>query len=528
MSRLSDEVRRRRTFAIISHPDAGKTTLTEKLLLYGGAIHLAGSVKARRAARHATSDWMAMEQERGISVTSSVLQFEYLGKAVNLLDTPGHQDFSEDTYRTLMAADSAVMLLDNRKGVEEQTRKLFEVCRLRKTPVFTFVNKCDRPGESPLKLIDDVERELGMRCYPMMWPIVDGQRFVGVYDRVTGLVHLFERGEDHGQSRVDQFTGSLDDTHIQEAIPEGALNQLLEDLELLDMAGGEFTVEAFLAGEVSPVFFGSALTNFGLEPFLRRFLDLAPAPTPREASTGEVDPLKPEFTGFVFKIQANMDPKHRDRIAFVRVCSGRFEAGMQVKHVRSGKPLRLASPTQFMARERTLIEEAWPGDVIGIHDRGNLRIGDTLSADGDLEFGGIPRFSPEHFARILISDPLKRKQLDTGLQQLSEEGAAQVFYAESITGPAPIVGAVGQLQFDVLLHRLEHEYGVRARLERMSYVAARWVEAPPAEVDRLAGGHGRMLVYDAKQKPLVLFDSEWTMRTTIDREKAIAFHDVAP
>jgi peptide chain release factor 3 len=525
---LSEEVRRRRTFAIISHPDAGKTTLTEKLLLYGGAIHLAGSVKARRAARHATSDWMAMEQERGISVTSSVLQFEYLGKAVNLLDTPGHQDFSEDTYRTLMAADSAVMLLDNRKGVEEQTRKLFEVCRLRKTPVFTFVNKCDRPGESPLKLIDDVERELGMRCYPMMWPIVDGDRFVGVYDRVTRKVHLFERGEDHGQSRVDEFTGLLDDAHIQEAIPERALDQLLEDLELLDLAGGEFTVEEFLAGEVSPVFFGSALTNFGLEPFLRRFLDLAPSPTPREASTGQVNPLKPEFTGFVFKIQANMDPKHRDRIAFVRVCSGRFEAGMQVKHVRSGKPIRLAAPTQFMARERTLIDEAWPGDVIGIHDRGNLRIGDTLSADGDLEFAGIPRFSPEHFARIVIGDPMKRKQLDTGLQQLSEEGAAQVFYAESITGPAPIVGAVGKLQFDVLLHRLEHEYNVRARLEHMSFVAARWVVASKAEVDRLAGGHGRMLVYDAKQAPLVLFDSEWTMRTTIDREKSIAFHDVAP
>jgi peptide chain release factor 3 len=528
MSRLSDEVRRRRTFAIISHPDAGKTTLTEKLLLYGGAIHLAGSVKARRAARHATSDWMQMEQERGISVTSSVLQFEYLGKAVNLLDTPGHQDFSEDTYRTLMAADSAVMLLDNRKGVEEQTRKLFEVCRLRKTPVFTFVNKCDRPGESPLKLIDDVERELGMRCYPMMWPIVDGDRFVGVYDRVTTQVHLFERGEDHGQSRIDQFTGSLDDTHIQEAIPEGALNQLLEDLELLDMAGGEFTVQAFLAGEVSPVFFGSALTNFGLEPFLRRFLELAPAPTPRDSTQGEIDPLKDAFTGFVFKIQANMDPKHRDRIAFVRVCSGRFEAGMQVKHVRSGKPLRLAAPTQFLARERTLIDEAWPGDVIGIHDRGNLRIGDTLSADGDLEFAGIPRFSPEHFARIVIGDPMRRKQLDTGLQQLSEEGAAQVFYAESITGPAPIVGAVGKLQFDVLLHRLEHEYGVKARLEHMSYAGARWVTGAQREIDRLGGGHGRMLVYDAKQQPLVLFDSEWTMRTTIEREKELTFHDVAP
>lgn len=528
MSRLSEEVRRRRTFAIISHPDAGKTTLTEKLLLYGGAIHLAGSVKARRAARHATSDWMQMEQERGISVTSSVLQFEYGGKSINLLDTPGHQDFSEDTYRTLMAADSAVMLLDNRKGVEEQTRKLFEVCRLRRTPVFTFVNKCDRPGAPTLQLIDDVERELGMKCYPMMWPILDGDRFLGVYDRPSERVYLFERGADHGSSRVTAQEGALDDAHILAALPDASIDQLLEDLELLEMAGAEFSPEAFLAGDVSPVFFGSALTNFGLEPFLKRFLELAPAPGPRESSTGTIDPEQPEFTGFVFKIQANMDPKHRDRIAFVRVCSGRFEAGMQVKHVRTGKPIRLASPTQFMARERTLIDEAWPGDVIGIHDRGNLRIGDTLSADGVLEFGGIPRFSPEHFARIVIGDPMKRKQLDTGLQQLSEEGAAQVFYAESLTGPAPIVGAVGQLQFDVLLHRLEHEYNVRARLERMSFVAARWVDAPKAEIDRLAAGHGRMLVYDAKQKPLVLFDSEWTMRTTIDREKAIAFYDVAP
>jgi peptide chain release factor 3 len=528
MRSLSEEVRRRRTFAIISHPDAGKTTLTEKLLLYGGAIHLAGSVKARRAQRHATSDWMQMEQERGISVTSSVLQFEYQGVAINLLDTPGHQDFSEDTYRTLMAADSAVMLLDNRKGVEEQTRKLFEVCRLRRTPVFTFVNKCDRPGAPPLQLLDDVERELGMRCYPMMWPILEGDRFLGVYDRVEERVHLFERGGDHGQRRVQAHSGRLDDPAIRAALPDASVAQLRDDLELLELAGGGFTSEEFLAGEVSPVFFGSALTNFGLEPFLRRFLELAPAPGPRESSVGTVDPLQPEFTGFVFKIQANMDPKHRDRIAFVRVCSGRFEAGMQVRHVRTGRPVRLTAPTQFLARERTLVEEAWPGDVVGIHDRGTLRIGDTLSMDGDVEFEGIPRFSPEHFARVLISDPLRRKQLDTGLQQLSEEGAAQVFYAESITGPAPIVGAVGRLQFDVLLHRLEHEYGVRARLEHLSYVAARWVRGEPADVERLAGGHGRMMVYDARQAPLVLFDSEWTMRTTTEREKAIRFFDVAP
>jgi peptide chain release factor 3 len=529
MSQLQDEVRRRRTFAIISHPDAGKTTLTEKLLLYGGAIHLAGSVKARRAARHATSDWMQMEQERGISVTSSVLQFQYRGKAINLLDTPGHQDFSEDTYRTLMAADSAVMLLDNRKGVEEQTRKLFEVCRLRRTPIFTFVNKCDRPGADPLQLLDDVERELGMRCYPVMWPVTTGDRFLGVYDREERQVYLFERGEDHGQSAAVAHTLPLDAPNVREVLGPDAHDRLLGDLELLDLAGSGFSRDDFLAGEVSPAFFGSALTNFGVEPFLRKFLELAPAPTPRESSTGTVQPESPEFTGFVFKIQANMDPKHRDRIAFVRVCSGRFEAGMQVKHVRTGKPIRLAAPTQFMARERTHIEEAWAGDVVGIHDRGNLRIGDTLSANGELEFQGIPRFSPEHFARILIGDPMRRKQLDTGLQQLSEEGAAQVFYAESLTGPAPIVGAVGKLQFDVLLNRLENEYNVAARLEPMSYRFARWVEGPIREVERVAtGGYGRTLVYDSKQRPLILFDSEWTMKSTIEREKDLAFHDVAP
>ncbi|MDP9349067.1 MAG: peptide chain release factor 3 [Gemmatimonadota bacterium] len=529
MSTLVEQVRRRRTFAIISHPDAGKTTLTEKLLLYGGAIHLAGSVKARRASRHATSDWMQMEQERGISVTSSVLAFEYLGKQINLLDTPGHADFSEDTYRTLIAADSAVMLLDNRKGVEERTRQLFEVCHRRRTPIFTFVNKCDRPGADPLQLLDDVERELGIRCYPVMWPIHAGDRFVGVYDREEKSIHLFEKGEDHGQTRIGTRVGSLDDPSVREMIGAEAHEKLLADIELLDLAGEEFRVEEFLAGEVSPTFFGSALTNFGVEPFLQKFLDLAPAPTSREASTGTVEPEHPHFTGFVFKIQANMDPKHRDRIAFVRVCSGRFEAGMQVKHIRTGKNIRLAAPTQFLARERTHIEEAWAGDVIGIHDRGTLRIGDTLSANGELEFQGIPRFSPEHFARIVIGDPMRRKQLDTGLQQLSEEGAAQVFYAESLVGPAPIVGAVGQLQFDVMLHRLEHEYGVKARLEPLSYRFARWVEGPPAEVRRVGTeGYGRTLVFDSKQRPLVLFDSEWTLRSTVEREKDLKFFDVAP
>ncbi|MBA4156562.1 MAG: peptide chain release factor 3 [Gemmatimonadetes bacterium] len=529
MNRLSEEVRRRRTFAIISHPDAGKTTLTEKLLLYGGAIHLAGSVKARRAERHATSDWMKMEQERGISVTSSVMQFAYQGFQINLLDTPGHADFSEDTYRTLIAADSAVMLLDNRKGVEERTRQLFEVCHRRRTPIFTFVNKCDRPGGEPLQLLDDVEKDLGLRCYPITWPISTGNTFLGVYDRLQRQVHLFERGADHGQTRALDEAIELDDPRVPELLGEDAHTRLLEEIELLEMAGTEFNTADFLAGEVSPTFFGSALTNFGVEPFLKVFLDMAPPPMPRETDVRVVEPEDPRFTGFVFKIQANMDPKHRDRIAFVRVCSGRFAAGMQVKHVRTGKQLRLAAPTQFLARDRTIIEEAWPGDVIGIHDRGTLRIGDTLSDDDDLEFGGIPRFSPEHFARINVPDPLRRKHLDEGLRQLSEEGAAQVFYADSIAGPAPIVGAVGILQFDVLLHRLEHEYNAKARLEPLSYRHARWVEGDERKIHEMAsGGYGRTLVHDSKGRPLVLFDSEWTMRTTVEREKDLVFYDAAP
>jgi peptide chain release factor 3 len=528
LSELKREVERRRTFAIISHPDAGKTTLTEKLLLYGGAIHLAGSVKARRAARHATSDWMQLERERGISVTSSVLQFEYEGFQINLLDTPGHQDFSEDTYRTLLAADSAVMLLDNRKGVEEQTRKLFEVCKLRRTPIFTFVNKCDRPGESPLGLLDAVEAELGVHCVPVTWPISDGARFVGVYDRLSGEIHLFERGEDHGQRRTGDHVARLDDPEAAQLIGEAAHAQLLEDVELLEVAGAELDREAFLAGRVSPAFFGSALTNFGVEPFLRWFLELAPAPGPRESSAGPVEPEHPAFTGFVFKIQANMDPKHRDRIAFLRVCSGRFDAGMTVLQVRTGRELRLASPQQFLARDRKQVEQAWPGDVVGIHDRGNLRVGDTLSANGLLEFAGIPRFSPEHFARVTVPDPLRRKHLDTGLRQLSEEGAAQVFYSEGITGPAPMVGAVGMLQFDVLLHRLEHEYGVVARLEPLPFSRARWVQGSTEDIARIADGYGRALVYDAKQQPLILFDSEWTMDTTLARETGVRFYDVAP
>ncbi|MFW5947604.1 MAG: peptide chain release factor 3, partial [Gemmatimonadota bacterium] len=398
---VEQEIRRRRTFAIISHPDAGKTTLTEKLLLYGGAIHLAGSVKARRARRHATSDWMQLEQERGISVTSSVLQFDYEGYRINLLDTPGHQDFSEDTYRTLVAADSAIMLLDNRKGVEEQTRKLFEVCKLRRIPIFTFVNKCDRVGENPLQLMDDVEADLGIRCYPITWPIHHGNEFLGVYDRAADVVRLFEKGADHGARKARVVEGGLDDPVVVERVPETVLARVKEELELLGLAGAGFDADAVAAGELSPTFFGSALTNFGVEPLLRHFLAHAPEPAPRVTEDGEeVGPDHDAFTGFVFKIQANMDPRHRDRIAFLRICSGRFEPGMQVRNTRNGDTVRLAQPQQFMARTRHAVEQAWPGDVIGLHDRGQLRIGDTLSTNGQVRFGGIPRFSPEHFARI--------------------------------------------------------------------------------------------------------------------------------
>jgi peptide chain release factor 3 len=525
---LRSAVEKRRTFAIISHPDAGKTTLTEKLLLYGGAIHLAGSVKARRAARHATSDWMEMERERGISITSSVLQFDYAGHRVNLLDTPGHQDFSEDTYRTLIAADSAVMLLDNRKGIEEQTRKLFAVCHRRRTPIFVFVNKCDRAGEPPLKLLDDVESEFGLHCFPVTWPISDGARLVGVFDRLTRQIHLFEKDSDHGQRLTRSVAMTLDDDGVAGVIGEAAHSALLEDLELLDAAGADFDVDAVLAGTLAPTFFGSALTNFGVEPFLRHFLAMAPPPGPRPSTHGMVDPQDSAFTGFVFKIQANMDPKHRDRIAFVRICSGRYEPGLTVQNTRSGDAIRLAQPQQFMAQDRRLVDEAYPGDVVGVHDRGSLRIGDTLSAEEPLQIEEMPRFSPEHFARITVKDPLRRKHLDKGLRQLSEEGAAQVFYATTHAGPEPLVGAVGRLQFDVLLHRLKAEYGVVATLSNLPYGYARWVTGPAAEIERLGSSAGRSLVYDAKHRPLLLFESEWTMRHTIDRHETLQFHDVAP
>jgi len=453
-SELDQEVARRRTFAIISHPDAGKTTLTEKLLLYGGAIHLAGSVKAKRARRHATSDWMELEKERGISVTSSVLQFGYRGHAVNLLDTPGHQDFSEDTYRTLAAADAAVMLIDAAKGVEPQTKKLFKVCRMRGIPIFTFVNKLDRYGRAPLELMDELEQVLGIRAYPMNWPIGMGPDFRGVYDRQARVVHVFAAHGSHGESEVEEKSVSIDSPEIADIVPEAQLAQLREDIELLDIGGDVFDREKSDAGQITPMFFGSAMTNFGVRPFLDAFLELAPAPTARQTTEGPRLPTNPKFAGFVFKIQANMDPAHRDRIAFLRVVSGRYVKGMNAFHSRLGKDVRLAKPSQFMAAERTAIEDAWPGDVIGLFDPGQYRIGDTLADGEDLHFESVPRFSPEFFAVVRSKDPLRRKQMEKGLEQLAEEGTVQIFQQLQMGMRDPIVGVVGALQFEVLQYRI--------------------------------------------------------------------------
>ena len=528
---LAREVARRRTFAIISHPDAGKTTLTEKLLLYSGAIHLAGSVKARRAARHATSDWMEMEKERGISITASVLHFDYEGFRINLLDTPGHADFSEDTYRALTAADSAIMLLDNRKGVEAQTRKLFSVCRKRRLPIFTFVNKCDRVGEDPFGLMDDVQADLGITCYAATWPVRRDGRLVGVCDRRTGQVHLYRRTEDHGQTRPEADAYDLDDPGLEDLLEPRVLDPLREELELLDVAGEEPEPGAVERGEATPVYFGSALNNYGVDVFLGRFLDAAPPPPPRESLQGPVDPVAEPLSGFVFKVQANMDPKHRDRVAFLRLCSGRFDAGMEATVRRTGRTLRLTRPQEFMARDRSHGEDAVAGDVVGLHDRGSLRVGDTVAMSEELEYPGVPRFSPEHFATVQLEDVLRRKHLDRGLRHLAEEGTILLIFSESLSGPVPIVGAVGRLQFDVLVDRLQREYNVKARLEPLTYSHARWVTGPEEVVEKMAAGYGRRLVADADGLPMVLFESEWVLKRTVEEEEEkgkLRFHDVQP
>lgn len=538
-AQLEDQVRRRRTFAIISHPDAGKTTLTEKLLLYGGAIHLAGAVRAKANQRHTTSDWMEIEKQRGISISTSVLQFEYNGTIINLLDTPGHKDFSEDTYRTLMAADAAVMLIDAAKGVEPQTRKLFEVCRLRGIPIFTFINKMDRPSREPLDLLDELEKILGIRSCPMTWPIGSGDRFRGVYDRKDQEIHFFQRDSESKGKRVEskklsgvedpEFLKSLGGERNDTYEAEELYNQFKAELELLEMAGDAFDWDRVLKGELTPVFFGSAMNNFGVERFLNRFIELAPTPAARSTEEKSVPPTDKKFSAFVFKIQANMDPSHRDRVAFIRICSGHFTRNMIVKHSRLEKDLKLAMPVSFFGQERVVVEEAWPGDVIGLVDtNGSLRIGDTISEMRGLEYKGVPSFSPEHFSSVVILDPMKRKQLQKGLEQLSEEGVVQIYRQPGFGDRDPILGAVGALQFEVLQHRLKAEYSVDVRIEKLNYTHARWVTGEGMDPEVFERREDSRCLLDRDNNPVVLFKSEWAMRWAIDNQKSLQFLTTAP
>ena len=532
LSRLPVEAARRRTFAIISHPDAGKTTLTEKLLLYSGAIHLAGSVKSRKASRHAVSDWMKIEQERGISITSSVLQFEYLGRALNLLDTPGHADFSEDTYRTLAAVDSAVMLIDNAKGVEARTLKLFEVCRMRKLPIVTFINKLDRPGLEPLDLIDEVGRTLNLRLAPITWPIGQGKEFRGVVDLRTREVVVYA-GEGRGESVLHAARVPLSEAHT--VLDARDLAQVHEDLELLEVAGDVFDAEAFARGELSPVFWGSAMTNFGVETLLAFMAESAAPPGARQARLGspeepgdavEVRPNDHSFTGFVFKIQANMNPRHRDRVAFVRVVSGTFERGADVIVGRSGETLRLTAPHTFMAQERSIVDEAWPGDIVGLYDPGNLRIGDTLSAGTRLRYEGIPRFAPEFFVRVILKDPLRRKQLDAGLRQLSHEGVVQLFFRPEFGRQDPYLGAVGLLQFEVLKERLETEYRAKSILESLPFRFARWIGGKPEGLAWLRERRDYPVLEDRNGNPVLLAESSWPLRYALEHAPGLELYEI--
>jgi peptide chain release factor 3 len=522
---MAHESQRRRTFAIISHPDAGKTTLTEKLLLYGGAIHAAGAVKSRKATRAATSDWMEIERKRGISVTSSAMAFEFEGYRYNLLDTPGHQDFSEDTYRTLTAADCAIMLIDAAKGVEQQTRKLFEVCRMRGTPIVTFVNKLDRPARDPMELMTELEEVLKMRTAPVTWPAGSGDRFQGVYDRMHKQVLRFERTE-RNESKAPVKVSGIDDPELDNLLGDELVRALREEIELLDGAGEQYEREAFLRGDITPVFFGSALSSFGVEPFLRAFAGMCPPPGPHETTNGSIGPEDERFSGFVFKVQANMDPSHRDRVAFLRVCSGKFTGGMRVHHYRLDKEIRLARAEQMMAQERQSVDEAWAGDIIGLYDPGILRIGDTLSSGGALAFEVVPRFSPEYFARVRLLDPMKRKQMQKGVEELAEEGTLQLFI-EPGREKDPILGVVGELQFEVLKYRLEHEYGAKVEMERLDFSYARWVDGPktPEELRKARIALG---VWDVDQRPVALLRDDWELRRAAQDNPTWAWNATAP
>lgn len=509
---IQKEIQRRRTFAIISHPDAGKTTLTEKLLYHGGVIHETGEVKGKQGTKAVTSDWMELERQKGISITSSVMTFDYTNLRVNLLDTPGHKDFSEDTYRVLMAVESACMLIDVAKGVEERTKKLYEVCRLRNIPIFTFVNKLDREGKDPLTLIDEVEKTLNMQCYPVTWPLGIGQRFRGIYNRITKEIMIYDqRREEVEEVTVIPFEKGKDDQVLYNYLDKESADQVLEELDLIEGALPPFDVQAFLSGEISPVTFGSAKQNFGVDVFLNFFARYAPGPQPRKMRDGgAIDPLDANFSGFVFKIQANMDRRHRDRIAFLRICSGKFERGMKIQHQRLGRELRLSYSNQFIAADKETVDEAYAGDIIGVSDTGNFAIGDCVAGSGKVKFEDIPKFAPELFGKLSVRDALKRQKMQEALKHLSEEGAIQLFY-DPVFGPQdPLVGAVGELQFEVLLHRLNDEYNLEVKLNRLPFTVARWPRTAEGKaVEQLNGGF--TIYRDMIEQPVILLNQEWDL-----------------
>ena len=524
MSNIKADIDKRRTFAIISHPDAGKTTLTEKLLLYGGAINLAGSVKGKRTAKHAVSDWMEIEKQRGISVTSSVMQFKYNDYCINILDTPGHQDFSEDTYRTLMAADSAVMVIDGSKGVEKQTIKLFKVCVMRNIPIITFINKMDRDAKNPFDLLEEIEQVLGINTCPVNWPIGSGKEFKGVYDRETKSVLSYTAN--NGQKEVEEKIVTLDSPELVDTVGKYMIDDLLSDIELLEGAGDALDLDLVRQGKLTPVFFGSALNNFGVEPFLRSFLEFTTPPLPRETEDGIVTPDSDFMSAFVFKIQANMNKMHRDRIAFMRICSGRFEKDMEVSHVQGERKIKLSQPQQMMASDREMIEEAYAGDIIGIFDPGIFSIGDTVCTPGHkIRFKGIPTFAPEHFALVRQKDTMKRKQFIKGTSQIAQEGAIQIFQELDAGMEEVIVGVVGTLQFDVLEHRLENEYNVEIIMTSLPYQFIRWIGNTDIDPKTLDLASDTKRIQDLKGNHLLLFTSEWSISWALEHNKGLILEE---
>lgn len=521
MTELEKEINRRRTFGIISHPDAGKTTLTEKLLLFGGAIHVAGAIKAKKASKHATSDFMEIEKQRGISVATSVMGFEYRNTKINLLDTPGHKDFSEDTYRTLTAVDSAVMVIDSVKGVEEQTDKLMQVCRMRNTPIMTFINKVDREGQEPIELLDEIESKLNIKVFPLSWPIGMGKEFKGVYSLYEKKLILFKPHQKQDDNNIIEIS-DLNDKKLDEEISELAANKLREDIELITGVYENFDINNYLKGEVTPVFFGSALNNFGVREILDCFIENAPPPQEKITKTKTIKPTSNKFSGFVFKIHANMDPRHRDRIAFLRICSGTFDRTKRFLNVRTGKQLKFSAPTAFMAQEKNIVDFAYPGDIIGLHDTGNIKIGDTLTDGEKIEFKGVPSFSPEIFKQVINLDPLKSKQLDKGIEQLCEEGVAQLFINQD---NRRIIGCVGALQYEVIQYRLENEYNAKCRFDPLSFTKATWITAKdPAIIKEFARSRYSQIVKDTDGNDVYLAETKWSLEREINEQKEITFH----